>query len=204
MPEKGNIMATTKETMKVIAGGLDKKEEPEVVMEGKVIAVEVPDELAEAFEKLIGGMIAKCENEDNLHPEDDQNDNADTEDEDREPTEVQELVMDIAFMLGSRASDHLMMIKEKNDLSTEAMLAITRCLLAADSEYLVTILETIFLSDRMYDAAHELHLLERCKEYEADAAFFFEDAFWDTDAMDWYSIENLLRDKAKEQNSKLN
>ena len=121
-----------------------------------------------------------------------------------EPTEVQELVMDIAFMLGSRASDHLMMIKEKNDLSTEAMLAITRCLLAADSDYLVTILETIFRSDRMYDAAHELHLLERCKEYEADAAFFFEDAFWDTDAMDWYSIENLLREKAKEQNSKLN
>ena len=202
--EKGNIMATTKESMKVIAGGLDKKEEPEVVMEGKVIAVEVPDELAEAFERLIGGMITKCEDKDNLHPEDDQNGNADTEDEDREPTEVQELVMDIAFMLGSRASDHLMMIKEKNDLSTEAMLAITRCLLAADSDYLITILETIFLSDRMYDAAHELRLLERCKEYEADAAFFFEDAFWDTDAMDWYSIENLLREKAKEQNSKLN
>ena len=54
-------MATTKESMKVIAGGLDKKEEPEVVMEGKVIAVEVPDELAEAFERLIGGMITKCE-----------------------------------------------------------------------------------------------------------------------------------------------
>jgi hypothetical protein len=202
--EKGNIMATTKESMKVIAGGLDKKEEPEVVMEGKVIAVEVPDELAEAFERLIGGMITRCEDKDNLHPEDNQNDNADMEDEDRELTEVQELVMDMAFMLGSRASDHLMMIKEKNDLSTEAMLAITRCLLAADSDYLVTILETIFLSNRMYDAAHELHLLERCKEYEADAAFFFEDAFWDTDAMDWYSIENLLREKAKEQNSKLN
>ena len=197
-------MATTKESMKVIAGGLDGKEEPEVVMEGKVIAVEVPDELAEAFERLIGGMITKCEDKDNLHTEDDQNDNADTEDEEVEPTEVQELVMDIAFMLGSRASDHLMMIKEKNDLSTEAMLAITRCLLAADSDYLVMILETIFLSDRMYDAAHELHLLERCKEYEADAAFFFEDAFWDTDAMDWYSIENLLREKAKEHNSKLN
>ncbi len=197
-------MATTKESMKVIAGGLDKKEEPEVVMEGKVIAVEVPDELAEAFERLIGGMITRCEDKDNLHPEDDQNDNADMEDEDREPTEVQELVMDMAFMLGSRASDHLMMIKEKNDLSTEAMLAITRCLLAADSDYLVTILETIFLSNKMYDAAHELHLLERCKEYEADAAFFFEDAFWDTDAMDLYSIENLLREKAKEQNSRLN
>ena len=197
-------MATTKESMKVIAGGLDKKEEPEVVMEGKVIAVEVSDELAEAFERLIGGMITKCEDKDNLHIEDDQNDNANTEDEDSEPTEVQELVMDIAFMLGSRASDHLIMIKENNDLSTEAMLAITRCLLTADSDYLVTILETIFLSNRMYDAAHELRLLERCKEYEVDAAFYFEDAFWDTDAMDWYSIENLLRDKAKEQNSKLN
>jgi len=197
-------MATTKESMKVIAGGLDKKEKPEVVMEGKVIAVEVPDELAEAFEKLVGGMITKCEDKGNLHSENDQNDGGHAKDEDSEPTEVQELVMDIAFMLGSRASDHLMMIKEKNDLSTEAMLAITRCLLAADSEYLVTILETIFLSDRMYDAAHELHLLERCKEYEADAAFFFEDAFWDTDAMDWYSIENLLREKAKEQNSRLN
>ena len=190
-------MATTKESMKVIAGGLDKKEEPEVVMEGKVIAVEVPDELAEAFERLIGGMITRCEDKDNLHPEDDQNDNADMEDEDREPTEVQELVMDMAFMLGSRASDHLMMIKEKNDLSTEAMLAITRCLLAADSDYLVTILETIFLSNRMYDAAHELHLLERCKEYEADAAFFFEDAFWDTDAMDWYPSRTCSEIKLK-------
>ena len=196
-------MATTKETMKVIAGGLDGTKEPEITVAGKVIAVEVPDELAEAFEQLIGGII-KSEDKDILSHEDDQSDCDDTEDEDSEPTEVQELVMDIAFMLGSRASDHLMMIKEKNDLSTEAMLAITRCLLAADSEYLVTILETIFLSDRMYDAAHELHLLERCKEYEADAAFFFEDAFWDTDAMDWYSIENLLREKAKEQSSKLN
>lgn len=115
-------MATTKESMKVIAGGLDKKEKPEVVMEGKVIAVEVPDELAEAFEKLVGGMITKCEDKGNLHSENDQNDGGHAKDEDSEPTEVQELVMDIAFMLGSRASDHLMMIKEKNDLSTEAML----------------------------------------------------------------------------------
>ena len=139
--------------------GLDKKEEPEVVMEGKVIAVEVPDELAEAFERLIGGMITKCEDKDNLHPEDDQNGNADTEDEDREPTEVQELVMDIAFMLGSRASDHLMMIKEKNDLSTEAMLAITRCLLAADSDYLITLNEyiSVFLLDYVTNQHAEMY-----------------------------------------------
>ena len=35
--EKGSIMATTKETMKVIAGGVNKKEEPEVIMDGRVI-----------------------------------------------------------------------------------------------------------------------------------------------------------------------
>ena len=196
-------MATTKESMKDIAGGLDGAKEPEVIVDGKVIAVEVPDELAEAFERLIGGII-KSEDKDTLSPEDDQSDCGDTEDEDSEPTEVQELVMDIAFMLGSRASDHLVMIKEKNDLSTEAMLAITRCLIAADSDYLVKILESIFLSNRMYDAAHELRLMELCKEHESDAAFFFDDAFWDTDAMDWYSVENLLREKAKEQSSKLN
>ena len=59
-------MATTKESMKVIAGGLDKKEEPEMLIGGKVIAVEVPDELAEAFERLIGGKITKSEDKDTL------------------------------------------------------------------------------------------------------------------------------------------
>ena len=49
--EKGNIMATTKESMKVIAGGLDKKEEPEIVMEGKVIAVEVLTNLLKDVKK---------------------------------------------------------------------------------------------------------------------------------------------------------
>ena len=87
-------MATTKESMKVIAGGLDKKEKPEVVMEGKVIAVEVPDELAEAFEGLIGSMISKCENEDIQSPERDQNNGRESEDDDWKPTETQELASD--------------------------------------------------------------------------------------------------------------
>ena len=34
--EKGHVMATTKETMNVIANGVDKKEEPEIIMGGKV------------------------------------------------------------------------------------------------------------------------------------------------------------------------
>ena len=73
-------MATTKETMKVIAGGVNKKEEPEVIMDGRVIAVEMSDELAEVFEGLVGALISKCEDEDaersennrnNMEPEDD-------------------------------------------------------------------------------------------------------------------------------------
>ena len=54
-------MATTKETMKVIAGGVNKKEESEVIMDGRVIAVEMSDELAEVFEGLVEALISKCE-----------------------------------------------------------------------------------------------------------------------------------------------
>ena len=197
-------MATNKETMMVIANGIDKKEAPEVVMEGKVIAVEVPDELAEVFEGLIGSLITKCEDKDSPASESDQDNGDNPEDEDCEPTEAQELAADFACALGYRASDHLMTVKEKYDLSTEAMLAITKCLLGAGSDGLVSMLKAIFLSCGMNDVANELNLLDICKEYEEDAAFFFDDAFWDTDAMDWYSIENLIRDKVKEQNSKLN
>ena len=57
--EKGSVMATTKETMKVIAGGVNKKEEPEVIMDGRVIAVEMSDELAEVFERLVETLISK-------------------------------------------------------------------------------------------------------------------------------------------------
>lgn len=51
-------MATTKETMKVIANGIDKKKAPEVIVGGKVIEVEMPDEVAEVLEGLIGSLIS--------------------------------------------------------------------------------------------------------------------------------------------------
>ena len=35
--EKGNIMATTNETMKVIAEGIDQKKSPDIIMDGRVI-----------------------------------------------------------------------------------------------------------------------------------------------------------------------
>lgn len=160
-------MATNKETMKVIAKGIDKKEEPEAVVSGKVIVMELPEE-------------------------------------DCEPTAAQEQARDYAAVLACRAADHLMILKEKNNLSTESMIVIVECLLAADAEFLITILETIFLSCGMDQAASELGLMDICRTYDEDVAYSFEEVFWDTDAMDWYSIESLIRNKTREMNNKLN
>ena len=89
-------------------------------------------------------------------------------------------------------------------MSTESMLAIVKCFEKTNSESLVSMLKVLFLSHGMIDVAAELYLLDICKEYLEDVAFFFEDAFFDTDAIDWYSIENLLREKAIEHNNQLN
>ena len=206
--EKGNIMATTKESMKVIAGGLDKREEPEVVMEGKVIAVEVPDELAELFEGFIGSLIGNSEEANKKETEKEHDTEKDYGNSDREPTEAQELVWDFASALGCRASKHLVMLKEKNDFSTEKMLKIVRGLIGLDSDYMVSILSGILILGDMEDAAHEIDLLDICKRYDDDAASIFTDAFWDTDAMDWYSIELSIRDsddkRTNDNNNKLN
>ena len=173
-------------------------------MEGMILAIEVPDELAEMFDGLIESLRSKDEVQDAKETENDQNNGDDLDDEDCEPTEAQRLAWDIAGTLGCRASDHLMVLKEKNNLSTESMLAIVKCLLGTGSEGLVSMLRAIFLSNGMDAAASELDLLDICSEYDEDAVFFFEDPFWDTDAMDWYSIENLIRDKTRGQNNELN
>jgi len=200
--EKGHVMATTKETMNVIANGVDKKEEPEIIMGGKVIAVEVPDELAEVFEGIIGSLIEKSESAEVESPEKNDSNGEDWEDE--ELTEAEELAAEIACWLARRASDNLMKVAKEEQLSTESMLAIVKCFEKTNSESLVSMLKVLFLSHGMIDVAAELYLLDICKEYLEDVAFFFEDAFFDTDAIDWYSIENLLREKAREQNNQLN
>lgn len=77
-----------------------------------------------------------------------------------------------------------------------------------DSDYMVSILSGILILGDMEDAAHEIDLLDICKRYDDDAASVFADAFWDTDAMDWYSIELSLRDsddkRTNDNNNKLN
>ena len=116
-----------------------------------------------------------------------------TYDEDWENNEIGELASRIAAVLAHRAVDNLMTIAE--NLTVETMVAITKYLLSMDAERLVSMLKGLLLSHGMYEAAGELDLLDICSEYEEDAVCFFEEAFYDTDSMDWYSIEGIIRDR---------
>lgn len=194
-------MTMTNETMKVIADGIDKKEGEGAVMGGKVIAVEVPDELADILEGLIGSLLSKGSFADAEEPESDPNSIRDPED-DHEFTETEELALRIIDMLASRASNNLMKIGKS--LSTDSMLGIVKCIEEQDSEGQVSTLKAVFLSCGMKEAADELRFLDVCSDYLDNAAFFFEEVFFDTDSIDWYSIENLLREKTRAQNRKLN
>ena len=194
-------MTTTNETMKVITDGIDKKEGEGVVMGGKAIAVEVPDELADILEGMIRSLISQGSSADAEESDSDPNSIRDLED-DHEFTETKELALRIIDMLACRASNNLMKIAKR--LSTDSMLAIVKCIEEQYSEGQVSTLKAVFLSCGMNEAADELRFLDICSDYLDDAAFFFEEAFFDTDSMDWYSIENLLREKARAQNRKLN
>lgn len=183
-------MATTNETMKVIASGIGSNEEPEVIMSGRVITVEVPDELAEVFQGLIGSLAGTPVKPEG-HPE---------EDGVEEPTGAEELALKITTWLAGRASDNLMKIAE--GLSTESMLEIVDCLERAEPAAHISMLKAIFLSCDMQKAADELRFLDICSEYEDEAAWYFKDAFLNTEMIDWYSVENLIRQKTGEKNSK--
>ena len=59
--EKGNIMATTNETMKVIAEGIDQKKSPDIIMDGRVIVIEIPEEMEEIFRGLAWSLVKECD-----------------------------------------------------------------------------------------------------------------------------------------------
>ena len=187
--EKGNIMATTNETMKVIAEGIDQKKSPDIIMDGRVIVIEIPEEMEEIIQNLAWSLVKECDKtyEKALESE------IDEKDEDWVDNETGELASRIAAVLAHRAVDNLMTIAE--NLTVETMVGITKYLLSMDAERLVSMLKGLFLSHGMYEAAGELDLLDICSEYEEDAICFFEEVFYDTDSMDWYSIEGIIRDR---------
>ena len=198
-------MATTNETMKVIANGIEQKNVPETILEGKIIRLDLPEEAAEALAEIfsmIEGLeekqedkVAPAQGKSNGGPEDE-------DDFDREPTEVEELADRIAAWTAYRAVEHLMQIGE--DLTTDSMLEIVKCIEQMEAEGQILLLKSIFLSRGMDAAAEEMRLIDICMEYDEDAAYCFEDAFFDTPEIDWYSVENLIRDKTGQKSNLLN
>ncbi len=193
-------MTTTKETMKVIAGVLDKKEEPEVIMDGKVIAVEMPDELAEVFERLVETLISKCEDKDADRSESNQS-NMNPQ-EDGYFMKVEEMAALIGVWHAIRAAENMVIILEK--LNKESALSIVKRFEEADPKALISMLKVLFLSHGMKVAADELTFLDIIIEQWGDTMFYFGDAFFETEQIGWYSMENMLKENAKEQNNRLN
>ena len=193
-------MATTKETMKVIAGGVNKKEESEVIMDGRVIAVEMSDELAEVFEGLVEALISKCEDENAERSENDRN-NMDRED-DGYFMKVEELAALVGVWQAIRVAENMVIILE--NVNKESALSIVKRFDEADPKALISMLKVLFLSHGMNAAADELTFLNIIIEHWGDTMFYFRDAFFETDQIGWYSMENLLKENTKEQNNRLN
>lgn len=130
-------MATTKETMKVIAGGVNKKEESEVIMDGRVIAVEMSDELAEVFEGLVEALISKCEDENAERSENDRN-NMDRED-DGYFMKVEELAALVGVWQAIRAAENMVIILE--NVNKESALSIVPNTEYIDRDLKATVVE---------------------------------------------------------------
>lgn len=191
-------MATNKETRKVIANEIDKKEEPEIIMGGKVIAVEVPDELAEAFEGFIGELMSKGKDDIATVVENCHGNSEDPEDEEWEPTETQELASDIAFEVAERTGNMFVRLMEGNDpeIAMGMLKTLERSFYRSD----VYVLRTLFLISEMYDAARNLDLLDICYEYDESVYDLFHDYFFVSEGITDYR-QQYYEDKEKKDNS---
>ena len=197
-------MATNKETMKVIANGIDKKEAPEVVMEGKVIAIEVPDELAEAFEGFIGALIEKDKYDVSAAVERVKGSKDDSEDDEWEPTETQELASDIAFEVAERTGKMFVRLMEGKD--PEIVMGMLKTLERSFYRSDVYVLRTLFLISEMYDAAKNLDLLDICYEYDDSVYDLFHDYFFVSEGITDYQQQYYEEKEKKDNgpNNKLN
>ena len=195
-------MATTKETMKVIANGIDKKKAPEVIVGGKVIEVEVPDEVAEVLEGLIGSLISSGDIAGTEPRVRNQNNNGNCNDpDDFELTQTDELAGVIAIKLAACAAKHFMRIVEPMD--TEVIQTIVKNLEESDPKAMVDILRVMFTTHYLNHVARELHLLDLCQAYSTYSYEIFQDCFLEDERIDWYSVENWLKEKNIQHNSKL-
>ena len=195
-------MATTKETMKVIANGIDKKEEPEVVLGGKVIAVEVPDELAEMFEGFVGSLIAAAEKECSEEAGAKQDDEETFKPVKLERTEISKLTEEFAEVIAQRVADQFMILMRS--MKFASIRSVVKSLEEAEPEAMVNILKAIFLATDMDNALKTLELLDICYAYHPYSYDLFQEAFLDVEGIEWFCVENWLKEEQAEQNNKLN
>jgi hypothetical protein len=90
------------------------------------------------------------------------------------------------------------------NVNKESALSIVKRFDEADPKALISMLKVLFLSHGMNAAADELTFLNIIIEHWGDTMFYFRDAFFETDQIGWYSMENLLKENAEEQNNRLN
>ena len=201
--EKGSIIATNKETKEVIAKGIDKKEESEVVIGGKVIAVEVPDELAEAFEGFIGSLITAAEKECLEEAEEKQNAEEGTYVPVKlERTEISKLTEELADVIAQRVADQFMILMRS--MRFDSIQSVVKSLEEAEPMAMVNMLKAIFLTTDMENALKALEILDICYSYQCYSYDLFQEAFLDVEGIEWFCVRNWIEEEQTEHNSKLN
>ena len=61
-----------------------------------------------------------------------------------------------------------------------------------DAKMAVTLIKCIFIASGMREAAKDLDLLDQCCSRDASVCEAFTEAFFETEQMDWFQIENIL------------
>ena len=185
-------MATTKETMKVIAKGIDEKEEPDVIPAKTIIRVEVPDELADIIERDIDS-ISICRKKEDMKREE-----IAPEDE-YEAADVEELAEQIIFEIAEKAAADFVLFAGEGD--PECVLLVLEVLRKRFFSSLSHALRIVFLTAGWDAAVWRLDLLDTCCEYDEATDELFYDYFFTSEAMTDYLITHFPDDEDEKTNS---
>ena len=187
-------MATTKETMEVIAKGIYEKDNPNENPAKTIVRVEVPDELADIYERDID-LIRISRKKEDVEKE-----MADLEeDEEYELTDAEELAEQIIFEVAEKAgSDFVLLAEEAEPERIELVLELLRKRFFGSLPH---VLRTLFLTAGWSDAIWRLDLLDACYEYNEATDELFYDYFFTSEALTDYCAEHFSKDQDEEKGS---
>lgn len=190
-------MATTKETMEVIAKGIYEKDNPNEKPAKTIVRVEVPDELADIFERDIDSIRISRKREDV-----EKEITAVEEDDGYEPTDIEELTEQIIFEIAEKAgSDFVLLAEETDPECIELVLELLRKRFFGSLSH---VLRTLFLTAEWDDAIWRLDLLDTCYEYNEATDELFYDYFFTSEALRDYCAENFSKEQDEEKGSNPN